>query len=203
MCSGGAQGRRLLRQLVHPVAEVEIDDNKKGSVQAKPQGFTSPSSTTSNAGAVICRNRLISYESAKLENGIRGRKSSDDALFLPVLASSAGSCWQHQVGEWEVKHALRQGEEELRGKDLATREQIEELLVTVRRESSGCQPPTSNLIDGFTSGQVILAGGISFLGRTICLSSVHRVDLFSPRGILQLQSYWSLSCDHGLVYGDE
>lgn len=41
-----------------------------------------------------------------------------------------------QVGEWEVKHALRQGEEELRGKDLASRERIEELLATVRQESA-------------------------------------------------------------------
>ncbi|CAM9348328.1 unnamed protein product [Ectocarpus sp. 12 AP-2014] len=40
------------------------------------------------------------------------------------------------VGEWEVKHALRQGEEELRGKDLASRERIEELLATVRQESA-------------------------------------------------------------------
>lgn len=43
-----------------------------------------------------------------------------------------------QVGEWEVKHALRQGEEELRGKDLANRERIEELLAIVRQESATC-----------------------------------------------------------------
>lgn len=42
----------------------------------------------------------------------------------------------HQVGEWEVKHALRQGEEELRGKDLASREKIEELLATVHQHSA-------------------------------------------------------------------
>ncbi len=35
-----------------------------------------------------------------------------------------------------MKHALRQGKEELRGKDLASHEQIEELLATVRQESS-------------------------------------------------------------------
>lgn len=35
-----------------------------------------------------------------------------------------------------MKHALRQGEEELRGKDLASREKIEELLVTVRQQSA-------------------------------------------------------------------
>lgn len=35
-----------------------------------------------------------------------------------------------------MKHALRQSEEELRGKDLASRERIEELLVTVRQESA-------------------------------------------------------------------
>ncbi|CAM9541704.1 unnamed protein product [Ectocarpus fasciculatus] len=40
------------------------------------------------------------------------------------------------VGKWEVQHALRQGEEELRGKDLASRERIEELLATVRQESA-------------------------------------------------------------------
>lgn len=42
----------------------------------------------------------------------------------------------HQVGQWEVKHALRQSEEELRGKDLASREIIEELLVTARQQSA-------------------------------------------------------------------
>lgn len=41
-----------------------------------------------------------------------------------------------QVGEWEVRHALRQSEEELRGKDLASREKIEELLVTVRQSAA-------------------------------------------------------------------
>lgn len=35
-----------------------------------------------------------------------------------------------------MKHALRQGEEELRGKDLASREKIEELLVVVRQQSA-------------------------------------------------------------------
>lgn len=43
----------------------------------------------------------------------------------------------NQVGEWEVKHALRQGEEELRGKPLASREKIDELLGAVRRELAG------------------------------------------------------------------
>lgn len=36
-------------------------------------------------------------------------------------------------------HALRQSEEELRGKDLASREKIEELLANVRRESASFQ----------------------------------------------------------------
>lgn len=35
-----------------------------------------------------------------------------------------------------MKHALRQGEQDLRGKDLASREKIEELLVTVRQQSA-------------------------------------------------------------------
>lgn len=54
-------------------------------------------------------------------------------------------CWTlNQVGEWEVKHALRQGKEELRGKDLASHEKIEELLATVRQESaSGSRCATS------------------------------------------------------------
>lgn len=39
-----------------------------------------------------------------------------------------------------MKHALRQGEHELRGKQLASRERIEELLVTVRQESAGLLP---------------------------------------------------------------
>ncbi|CAM9571414.1 unnamed protein product, partial [Scytosiphon promiscuus] len=48
------------------------------------------------------------------------------------------------VGEWEVKHALRQGKEELRGKDLASRERIKELLITVRQESAA----DSRCVDG-------------------------------------------------------
>lgn len=59
-----------------------------------------------------------------------------------------------------MKHALRQGQEELRGKDLATRERIEELLATVRRESAGCQPSASNLVDSYTLGQVTWRGVI-------------------------------------------
>lgn len=43
---------------------------------------------------------------------------------------------KNQVGEWEVRHALRQSEEELRDKDLVSRERIEELLLAVRQESA-------------------------------------------------------------------
>ena len=60
-----------------------------------------------------------------------------------------------------MKHALRQGEEELRGKELATSERIEELLATVRRQSSGYQPPTSNLVDSGTLGQVTGRGVVA------------------------------------------
>ncbi|CAM9848209.1 unnamed protein product [Sphacelaria rigidula] len=56
------------------------------------------------------------------------------------------------VGEWEVKHALRQGEHELRGKQLASRERIEELLVTVRQESAGLLPPCGRVGIGISDG---------------------------------------------------
>lgn len=92
-----------------------------------------------------------------------------------------------------MKHALRQGEEDLRGKDLATRERIEELLATVRRESSGYQPPTSNLLDSHNSGQVTWRGVLSFVrsssprsaSAALCRSAVVQMFAFfvafSPR----------------------
>eukprot|EP00903_Cladosiphon_okamuranus_P008368 g8046.t1 len=52
------------------------------------------------------------------------------------IESLLGGDGPQPVGEWEVKHALRLGEEELQGKDLASREKIEELLVTVRQQSA-------------------------------------------------------------------
>lgn len=53
---------------------------------------------------------------------------------MDIIVLVVRSWAENQVGEWEVRHALRQSEDELRGKDLASRERIEELLVTVRRE---------------------------------------------------------------------
>lgn len=57
------------------------------------------------------------------------------------------------MGEWEVKHALRESERELRGKELAPRERIEELLAAVRRETAGLLPP--GLAGGSVRSQVI------------------------------------------------
>ncbi|CAM9609984.1 unnamed protein product, partial [Choristocarpus tenellus] len=37
-----------------------------------------------------------------------------------------------QVGKWEVKRALQQGTKELRGKALASREDIEQLLTELK-----------------------------------------------------------------------
>lgn len=39
-----------------------------------------------------------------------------------------------------MKHVLRQSEEELKGKELASRERIENLVATVRLESAGLLP---------------------------------------------------------------
>eukprot|EP00752_Nemacystus_decipiens_P012095 g10722.t1 len=63
-----------------------------------------------------------------MQGGIRQGAGRIDSLL--------GGEGPQPVGEWEVKHALRQGKEELRGKGLASQDKIEELLVTVRQQSA-------------------------------------------------------------------
>lgn len=78
-----------------------------------------------------------------------GKPINEQCLVVSLLYFA----WTGQVGEWEVNHALRRSEEELRGKDLASREGIEELLTLIRRDATATNHDRGRNEDSGTIGR--------------------------------------------------